>query len=208
MRKEGAFRCAVKVLLDGSISEQLRREWEALMSWVVVKRRIGRAGGLQHRTARQREWDRKYGDGNWAVGYVLDGAFVTQEEALESVYYRSYEEHFAAHPGDLEELIRLARELRNPHAEATTAVDLQVPAVMTHLERNGLRLQGKEVVDIGSWQGKASHAVSVRLSPLHIRVSGDVKMTLERFWQGKKCLAVWEEGPASPWQTEEPYERP
>ena len=43
------------------------------MPWRVVERKIGRAGGVKQRTARQREWDRKYGEGNWAVGYVLDG---------------------------------------------------------------------------------------------------------------------------------------
>ena len=164
------------------------------MPWKVVERKIGRAGGVKQRTARQREWDQKYGDGNWAVGYFVDGTFVLQEDALESIYNRSYEEHFAAHPEDLDELIRLAKTLRNPHAEATTGVDLQVPAIMTFLDRHGLRLLGTEVVDIGSWKGKASHAISIRLSPLHIHVVGDPKMTLEQFWQDKKCLAVWENG--------------
>jgi hypothetical protein len=163
------------------------------MLWQVVERKIGRAGGLKQRTERQREWDRKYGDGNWTVGYVIDGTFVSQEEALESIYYRSYEEHFAAHPEDLKELIGLAKALRNPHAGATTGVDLQVPAIMTYLGRHGLRLEGTAVVDIGSWKGKASHAISIRLSPLHIKVTGNDKMTLEHFWQEQKCLAVWEE---------------
>jgi hypothetical protein len=125
------------------------------MPWRIVERHIGRAGGLRQRTARQREWDRRYGEGNWQVGYVIDGRFVPQEEALESVYYRSYEEHFAAHRQNLEELIRVARVLRNPHAEATTGMDLQVPAILKYLERHGLRLRGREVVDIGTWQGKA-----------------------------------------------------
>jgi hypothetical protein len=164
------------------------------MPWKVVERRIGRAGGLKQRTARQREWDKKYGEGRWAVGYVVDGAFVLQEQALESIYYRSYEDHFAAHPEDLEELVRLAGSLRNPHAEATTGVDLQVPAITAYLERHGLQLLGTEVVDIGSWKGKASHAISVRLSPLHVKVTGDPKTTLEQFWQERKCLAVWEDG--------------
>ena len=70
-------------------------------------------------------------------------------------------------------------------------MDLQVPAIMSHLERLGLRLQGTEVVDIGSWKGQASHPISVRLSPLHIRMTGDPKKTLEQFWQERKCLAVW-----------------
>ena len=124
------------------------------MAWRVVERKIGRAGGVKQRTARQREWDQKYGESNWAVGYVIDGTFVPQEVALESIYNRSYEQHFAAHPEDLEELILLAKSLRNPHAEATTGVDLQVPAILTYLERHGLQLRGTEVVDIGSWKGR------------------------------------------------------
>ena len=163
------------------------------MPWKVVERKIGRAGGVKQRTARQREWDRKYGEGQWAVGYVVDGTFVLQEHAVESIYHRSYEEHFAAHPEDLEELTWLAKRLRNPHAEATTGVDLQVPAIMAYLERHGLRFQGTEVVDIGSWKGQASHPISIRLSPLHIKVTGDAKTTLEQFWQERKCLAVWED---------------
>ena len=109
------------------------------MPWKVVERKIGRAGGVKQRTARQREWNEKYGDDNWAVGYIIDGDFVLQEDALESIYNRSYEQHFATHPEDLEELIRLAKSLRNPHAEATTGVDLQVPAIMAFLERHAGR---------------------------------------------------------------------
>jgi hypothetical protein len=161
------------------------------MPWKVVERKIGRAGGARQRHARQREWDRKYGPDAWAVGYVIEGAFVLQEEALESVYYRSYEAHFHEHPADLDELIHLAKVLRNPHAEATTGVDLQVPAILKYLERNGLQLQGLEVVDIGTWQGERSHPISVRLSPLQVRCVLEPKRTLEEFWQTQKCLAVW-----------------
>jgi hypothetical protein len=164
------------------------------MPWKVVERKIGRAGGLARRTARQQEWDRKYGEGAWAVGYVIDGEFLDQEAALEAVYYRSYEDHFRRHPDDLNELIQVAKKLRNPHAEATTGVDLQVPAVMAYLERNGLRLLGNEVVDIGTWKGHCSHTLSVRLSPLHIKCVFDPKLTLEQFWQERKCLAVWVNG--------------
>lgn len=163
------------------------------MPWRVVERKIGKAGGIKKRTAKQKEWDQKYGEGLWCVGYVIDGEFVPQETALETIYYQSYVEHFAAHPEDLKELISLAKTLRNPHAEATTGVDLQVPAIMEYLKRHNLRLEGSEVVDIGSWKGKASHPISIRLSPLHIKVTGDPRMTLEQFWQEKKCLAVWEE---------------
>jgi hypothetical protein len=88
------------------------------------------------------ESDQKYGEDQCAVGYAVDGAFVLQEDALDSICNRSYDEHFGAHPEDLEELIGLAKRLRNPRAEATTGVDLQVPAIMAYLERHRLRLQG------------------------------------------------------------------
>ena len=162
------------------------------MAWKIVKRRIGQAGGLKQRKKRQSEWDKKYGEGNWAIGYVINEKFVFQEEALDTIYYRSYVEHFHNHPDDLNELICLAKKLRNPHAEATTGVDLQVPAIMKYLNENNLELQGDEIVDIGSWKGRASHPISIRLSPLHIKVVVDEKMTLEKFWQSKKCLAIWE----------------
>lgn len=164
------------------------------MAWKMVERKIGRAGGEKQRTARQREWDRKYGTDSWAVGYVIDGDFVLQEEALESVYYRSYEAHLDDHPEDLRELIHTARALRNPHAEATTGVDLQVPAILRYLERHGLQLHGNELVDIGTWNGERSHPISVRLSPLQVRCVLEPKLTLEEFWQRRKCLAVWSEG--------------
>lgn len=161
------------------------------MPWKVIERRIGRAGGVKQRNARQREWDRRYGEDNWAVGYVIDGEFVLQEDAIESIYQRSYEEWFDAHPEDLDELVRLAAVLRNPHAEATTGVDLQVPAVLESLRRRGLRLMGSEIVDIGTY-GTASHPISVRLSPLTLPVTGDPEQSLENFWQTRKCLALWE----------------
>ncbi len=164
------------------------------MPWRVIRRRLGKAGPRERRLARQREWDRQYGEGNWEIGYFIEGEFISQETALESIYYKSYELHFTEHPEDLAGLISLAKVLRNPHAEATTGVDLQVPAILEYLHRNNLALQGTEVVDIGSWNGIASHPISIRLSPLSIRVVGDPKTTLEQFWQEEKCLAVWESG--------------
>jgi hypothetical protein len=54
------------------------------------------------------------------------------------------------HPGDLADLIGLAGKFQHPHAEATGRVDLQVPAILSYLERNGLKLEGNEVVGIGT----------------------------------------------------------
>ncbi len=163
------------------------------MGWRIVERRLGKAGGVKQRAGRQREWDRKYGADVWAIGYMIDDAFVRQEEALESVYYKSYERHFAEHPEQLATLLGLARVLRNPHAEATTGVDLQVPAITDYLKRHGLALAGREVVDIGTFNGGASHPISVHLSPLTIRCSADPERSLEAFWQERKVLAVWDD---------------
>ncbi len=159
------------------------------MSWNIVERKIGKAGNTKQRQKRQREWNKKYGD-NWLIGYVIDSQFVSQEDALESIYYKSYELHFENNPNDLQELIHTAKLLENPHAKATGGVDLQVPIILDYLIRNDLKLLGNEVVDIGSF-GEASHKISVRLSPLTIKVVLNPKMTLEKFWQDKKCLATW-----------------
>jgi hypothetical protein len=164
------------------------------MPWEVVERKIGRAGGEKQRAARQREWDRQYGADAWMVGYVIDGEFVLQDDALQSVYYRSYEAHFRDHPEDLDELVSLAKVLRNPYATPTTGVDLQVPAITQYLRDHGLELRGTEVVDVGTWEGQRSHPISVRLSPLHPPCVLDPKLTLEQWWQAKKCLVVWSEG--------------
>ena len=166
------------------------------MTWRIVERRIGRAGGEKQRHARLRDWDARYGEGSWEAGYVIDGEFVPQEQALDGVYYASYVAHFEEHSEDLNELVETAKTLRNPHAMATTGVDLQVPAVMRYLRERGVALNGGEVVDIGTWDGKCSHPISVRLSPLHIRCALDPKLTLEKWWQSKKCLAVWEGTPS------------
>jgi hypothetical protein len=64
---------------------------------------------------------------------------------------------------------------------------------MDYLHRHQLELRGDEVVDIGSWEGQASHALSIRLSPLTIRCVAEPGRTLEQFWQRRKVLAVWAE---------------
>jgi hypothetical protein len=56
-----------------------------------------------------------------------------------------------------------------------------------------MTLRGEEVVDIGTWKNQSSHTISVRLSPLQIPAIGHPKMTLESFWQNRKCLAIWED---------------
>ena len=52
------------------------------MGWRVVERRLGKAGGVKQRTARQREGDRKYGEDRWAIGYEVDGEFARWTDAV------------------------------------------------------------------------------------------------------------------------------
>jgi hypothetical protein len=164
-----------------------------LMHWKIVERKLGRAGDPKQRAHRQHEWDKKYGVDNWQIGYLIDGEFISQEDAFHTIYCGSYTQHFSQHPEDLEELLSIAKKLNNPHAEATKGVDLQVPAILHYLKSRGLELKGTELVDIGSWKNQYSHKISIRLSPLHIKVVGDDRMTLEQYWQEKKVLAVWME---------------
>ena len=158
------------------------------MSWKVAERKIGRAGNSKNQRKRQKEWDYKYGEGQWMIGYVIDGEFISSEEAFDKIYYPSYVEHFKNHPEDLEELIKTAKKLHNPHAEATGGIDLQVPAILQYLRERNLTLLGNELMDIGTWKNEYSHTLSVRLSPLQIKVIGNDKMTLEKYWQEKRYL--------------------
>lgn len=161
------------------------------MTWKVAERKIGKAGNIKQQQKRQQEWNCKYGE-NWQIGYFINNEFVAQEDALETIYYKSYEEHFENHPNDLQELIHTAKALRNPHAEMTGGTDLQLPAIYKYLKNKNLTLLGNEMVDIGTY-GSRSHKLSVRLSPLTIKVTGNPNMTLEKFWQDKKCLVIWED---------------
>ena len=38
---------------------------ETALGWKVVERKIGKAGALKRRMAKQREWDRRFGEGMW-----------------------------------------------------------------------------------------------------------------------------------------------
>ncbi len=58
------------------------------MAWIIVKRKLGRAGGKGEREKRQEQWNKKYGEGLWAIGYVVNDTFMMQEECLDMVYTR------------------------------------------------------------------------------------------------------------------------
>jgi hypothetical protein len=55
-------------------------------------------------------------------------------------------------------------------------------------EENKYALESDRAQD---WSGRWRQAT--HLSPFHILVTGDPKMTLEQLWQEKKCLAAWDD---------------
>ena len=65
------------------------------MPWKIVERKVGRAGGVKQRNARQQEWDRKYGD--WAVGYVIDGEGSCRTEFPACVWRTNTPSEFRSH---------------------------------------------------------------------------------------------------------------
>ncbi len=164
------------------------------MSYRIVERGIGRAGGLEARESRQAEWNAKYGKGKWVTGYDFDGRFYPYEEAVDRLYNRSYNMHFDAHPEDMQELCERASYLCNSHSQRTGSTDLQVPAVLKCAQERNMEIgNGKTPIDIGSTN---EDTIGNKLSPTAILFLGGVLngMTLEDFWQSEaKCLAVKED---------------
>lgn len=155
--------------------------------------KLGRAGGPKNRQKKKEEWDRKYGEGNWEIVYFYNNKIYTREEALSEFYNKSYYIFLKNNPNITMRLCLLARELYNPHAEATGGVDLQVPAVLEALDRLGRELTGKERIAIGTWgskYGKKYPPISHQLSPFKIPLWCDRRISVEKFWQEYKYLAV------------------
>lgn len=93
----------------------------------------------------------------------------------------------------VKKLCKIARELYNPHAEATGSVDLQCLAVLKALDKLGVKLEGKERVAIGTYgtkKGRKFPPISYELSPFNIPLWCKPEISVERFWQEYKFLAV------------------
>lgn len=158
-----------------------------------VVEKIGRAGGPTERARRQREWDEKYGKGRWEVVYLFNGRIYTREEALKEFYNKSYYLYLKEHPETVRKLCEMAKEIYNPHAEATGGVDLQCPAVLEALQKLGVSLCGDQRVAIGTYgakKGRKFPSISYELSPFNIPLWCKPEISVEKFWQDYKFLAV------------------
>jgi hypothetical protein len=158
--------------------------------------KLGRAGGPEKREKARVEWNKKYGEGNWEIVYFYNGKIYSRDEAMEEFYNKSYYEYLKNHEETLDKLCNMAAMLYNPHAEATEGVDLQVPAVLRSIEELGRKLQGKEIVAIGTYgykDGIKYPPISWELSPFRMPLWCDKKLSVEKFWQEYKYLAVKDE---------------
>ncbi len=68
---------------------------------------------------------------------------------------------------------------------------IRTVAMYSHEDRFALhRFKADEAYRVG----RPGEPIRAYLSPLHVRLTGDPKRTLEQFWQEEKCLAVWDAG--------------
>ena len=154
--------------------------------------KVGRAGSKKQREEKQKEWDNKYGKGKWSIQYVYKNKIYTREEALEEFYNKSYFIFLKNNPKIVEELRVRAKTLYNPHAEKTTGIDLQVPAVYKALENLGIELQGEERIAIGEYGKDNYPLITKKLNPYRVPLWCDKKDNVEDFWQNNKYLVIEE----------------
>lgn len=155
--------------------------------------KLGRAGNSKNRDAKLNEWNTKYGEGNWEVVYSYKDNIMTREEALREYYYKSYYLYMDKNKSLTNELCNTAKSIYNPHAENTGGVDLQCPAVMFALGKLGITLSGSQKIAIGTWgsnKGIKYPSISYKLSPFKVPLWCDDFISVEKFWQEFKYLAV------------------
>jgi nicotinate (nicotinamide) nucleotide adenylyltransferase len=167
--------------------------------------RPGYAGGQA--ALKQAELTRRYGPGNWRLGYQWHDAMITREQALEK-YAEAYFVHLDKHPEVVEWLVKTAKEVYDTapsNVDAGTdflvqegpATHLQDIAVRQALERLGRKFEGGKLVQI---RGKSTPGY--RLNPgivlfhepdaiLQPELDGWWQEgTIESFWQSNKVLQV------------------
>lgn len=162
------------------------------MGFQIVEK-VGRAGNFNKRKSQADRWDQQYGENNWEIVYFYLGKIYLREEALEEFYNKSYYEYLNKNSNIAKELCLQASEIYNPHAEATTGVDLQCPAVSKALEKLRLKLAGNRRIAIGTWNsrnGVVFPPISHKLSPFRVPLWCDPAISVEKFWQDYKYLAV------------------
>ncbi|MDP1719317.1 MAG: hypothetical protein Q8L24_02745 [bacterium] len=140
------------------------------VKWVNVDR-PGYLG--KHRDEKFKEWDTKYGKGNWRLGWVFGD---TQLDFLGAcrVYEDAYYEYLKQHPEIVDQLVAEASDVYDDElsnvgcgikylAQETKRTHVQDIAIRNCLVRMGRRFAGKELIRIRQEMG--NHPLSMTLSP-------------------------------------------
>lgn len=162
------------------------------MKYKIVEK-LDRAGGFKNRERKHKEWDLKYGENNWEVVYKYKDKILSQEEALDEYYNKSYFVFMKSNPSLVQKLCNTTKQIYNPHALNTRSVDLQCPAVLIALKKLGYTLKGTERTAIGAWGTKKGYKypnISYDFSPFKVPLWCDNNISIENFWQDYKYLAI------------------
>jgi nicotinate-nucleotide adenylyltransferase len=174
--------------------------------WTVVGR-PGYVGGS--RQAREKQFNRLFGEDNWRIRYLWRGRVIDRDAALE-LYEQAYYQSFLDRPDVLSWLCRTASEVHDiaPTNVASgldyakqecRATHLQDIAVRRCLKRLGRRFEGDHLVEIRGHSsegyvlnpGKVPfHEPGAVLKPSLGRDSWWDEGSVEDFWQSNKVLEV------------------
>ena len=148
----------------------------------------------KHREARHREFDERFGPGNWRIAWQLGERVGPAAEAV-MFYEDAYLAYLVAHP---EHVATLARDASDVYDDApsnvasgldytvqeTASTHLQDVAIRRCMVRLGRRFQGSELIQIRDSRG--DHPLSLLLSPGHVlfnRPDLIIRPELEGWWE-------------------------
>ena len=138
--------------------------------WIAVER-PGYLG--KHRDEKFKEWDEKYGKGNWRLAWKAGETFVDFLGVC-ALYEDSYFEFLRNNPAILNQLITEASNVYDDEPsnvesgfdyakQETKRTHIQDIAIRRSLIRMGFWFRGRELIRIR--QEKGTHPLSVTLSP-------------------------------------------
>lgn len=163
------------------------------MEWVTVER-PGYFG--KRREAKHREFDQRFGVGNWRIAWEWQGEYLEFAQAV-LVYEEAYFRFMEASPGLVNELVREASDVYDDAttnvgsgldylAQETSRTHIQDIAIRRCIRRLGRRFEGSRLLRIRDDRGE--HPLSLQLSP------GRVPFHRPEFIQRPELRGWWQRG--------------